>query len=265
MGAVDLDSYVRRSRAVDLTGVDFDAVRERPLAREVVRVLRYMQDIEAHTIVYVRTMLHTRAVDDPATANFLACWFNEEMAHGRALARFLTAAGERTIERRRSRTPTPERIEQVVTGLLARSWPSFVAVHMTWGALNEMTAVHAYRRLAEIADHPVLTDLLVRLVRDESRHFDFYLHQAARHLQRRGAARVTRLLVDRFWGPVGTGVQPRREVDFVGRYLFSGPRGHAAARRIDSAIGRLTGFEDARPFVGWLERASARAAARSLA
>ena len=45
-----------------------------------------MQDIESHTIVYLRTLLSTRAMDDPEVATFLACWFYEETFHGRALA-----------------------------------------------------------------------------------------------------------------------------------------------------------------------------------
>jgi hypothetical protein len=257
MGAIDLASYARRSRAVDLDGVDFASVAAVPLAPEVLRVLRYMQDIETHTVIYVRALLHTRAIDDPTVAHFLACWFNEEMAHGRALATFLAAAGAPVVERARSRVPFGERVQEVLTSLVARCWPDFVALHMTWGALNEMTAVQAYRRLAEIAGHPVLSDLLARLVRDEARHFDFYFHQAAMRLGRPGAGRVARLLVDRFWGPVGSGVQPDDEVRFVGRYLFTGVDGWPAAERVDAAVQRLPAFADARPLVSWLARVGA--------
>ena len=57
-----------------------------------------MQDIETHTIVYLRTILATRAIDDPEVATFLACWFYEETFHGRALARFLAAEDKRWRE-----------------------------------------------------------------------------------------------------------------------------------------------------------------------
>ena len=44
-------------------------------------------------------------------------------------------------------------------------------------------------------------------------------------LARPAVARVTRLLVDRFWAPVGSGVQPREELRFLGAYLFGGADG----------------------------------------
>jgi hypothetical protein len=258
MGAIDSDSFASRSRAVDLTGVDLDAVRRAPPPPEALRTLRYMQDIESHTIIYLRTLLHTGAIDDPAVAHFLSCWFHEEIAHGRALEKLLTAAGAGVVQRQRSQTPLAERLEQVATGFVARAWPDFVAVHMTWGAINELTVIHAYQRLATRADHPVLSELLARLVRDESRHFDFYFHQASERLRRPGAARVARFLVERFWQPVGSGVQPADEVRFVGEYLFGGPAGRAAARKIDETIRRLPGFEDAYLLERWLNSRPAR-------
>jgi hypothetical protein len=87
-------------------------------------------------------------------------------------------------------------------------WPDFCAVHMTWGAINELTTLTGYRRLAARAGHPVLSELLERITRDESRHFFFYYRQAELRLRRPAVARVARLLVDRFWAPVGSGVQP---------------------------------------------------------
>jgi hypothetical protein len=122
-----------------------------------------------------------------------------------------------------------------------------------WGALNELTAVQAYQRLIEVSGHPVLATLLPRLVRDESRHFDFYFHQAERRLARPGAARIARFLVDRFWAPVGSGVQPDAEVRFVARHLFGDAAGRRAAERIDASIRRLPGFGSARPLAGYLD------------
>ena len=39
---------------------------------------------------------------------------------------------------------------------------------MTWGAINEWTAQAAYARLAARADHPVLTELLRRIMRTDA-------------------------------------------------------------------------------------------------
>ncbi len=143
------------------------------------------------------------------------------------------------------------------------SGPSLAAVkphHEDWGmlielAINELTTLTGYLRLSEVADHPVLTDLLARIMKDESRHFFFYFRQAQLRLERSArAARITRFLVDRFWAPVGTGVQPAEETRFLAAYLMSDAAGRAAARRVDETIRRLPGFDDVRLLEAWIER-----------
>jgi hypothetical protein len=256
MPAFDLEAYVGRSRALDLSAFDWAEVPRHSLPMEAVRTLRYMQDIESHTIIYLRALLATRAIDDPEVATFLACWLYEETFHGIALARFLEAAGHPMGPR-----PTPrgqesitKRLEARVTAMLSQAWPDFCAVHMTWGAINELTTLTGYRRLATVAGHPVLTELLERIMLDESRHFFFYYRQAEIRLQRRGAARVARLLVDRFWAPVGSGVGPQDDLVFMARYLFSGEDGRAAARKVDDTIRRLPGFATVKLLEAWMDR-----------
>jgi hypothetical protein len=246
MDVFDLDAYVGRSRALDLDDLRWDDVARHPLSPEAVRTLRYMQDIESHTIVYERELARTRAIDEPEVATFLACWLYEETFHGRAIRRFLDVAGHPTPERGRGRASFAQRLESAATALVARAWPDFVAVHMTWGAINELTTLSGYRRLAEIEGHPVLDDLLGRIMRDEARHFAFYFQHAERRLAQPGAAPIARFLVDRFWAPVGSGVAPADETRFVAHHLFGDVSGRAAARRIDDTIRRLPGFGDVR-------------------
>jgi len=252
----DLDAYLARSRAVDLSDIAWGDVARHPISPETVRTLRYMQDIESHTIVYLRALLATRAIDDPEVASFLACWIYEETFHGIALARFLEAGGHPTGPRSRPRgsEPVAKRLEALATAMLSRAWPDFCAVHMTWGAINELTTLTGYRRLAVRATHPVLSELLDRISLDESRHFYFYYRQAELRLARPGAARVARWLVDRFWAPVGSGVQPREELCFLAGYLFGGADGRAAARKVDDTIRRLPGFSTARLLEAWMDR-----------
>src|SRR5262245_25413381 len=256
MAAFDLDSYLARSGAVDLWAVDWAAVSTYPLPPEAIRTLRYMQDIESHTIVYLRSPLATRAIDDPEVATFLACWVHEETFHGLALERFLAAAGHPLGPR-----PTPhghenlgQWLEARGTALLSRVWPDCCAVHMTWGAINELTTLTGYRRLIAIENHPVLRDLLERIALDESRHFFFYYRQAERRMRRATVARVARLIVNRFWAPVGSGVQPDTELRFMARYLFDGDEGRAAARRVDETIRRLPGFAGVGLLEAWMDR-----------
>src|SRR5439155_933110 len=148
----------------------------------------------------------------------------------------------------------PPAVGALATAWLARAWPDFVAVHMTWGAINELTTLTGYRRLAELAGHPVLSDLLARIMRDESRHFAFYFHQAARRLVRPRTARLTRRIVERFWAPVGAGVQPDEELRFLAGHLLSGPDGRAAARRIDETIRSLPGLAGVELMEAWMAR-----------
>jgi hypothetical protein len=213
-----------------------------------------MQDIESHTIVYLRALLATRAIDDPEVATFLACWLYEETFHGLALARFLEAAGHPVTPRVRGREPIAKRIEAKATALVSCAWPHFCAVHMTWGAINELTTLSGYRRLSIVAGHPVLSDLLERIMLDESRHFFFYYRQAEIRLQRPTVARIARFLVDRFWAPVGSGVQPRVELRFLAEYLFGGDDGREAARKVDETIRRLPGFETVELLEAWMKR-----------
>jgi hypothetical protein len=253
----DLDAYISRSRAVDMSTIAWDQVPQHSLPHEAVRALRYMQDIESHTIIYLRTLLDTRAIDDPAVATFLACWFYEETFHGLALARLVRAAGHDIELRQRSRRSLRQAIEARLTAWLAAAWPDFVAVHMTWGAINELTTLTGYRRLAALVDHPVLRDLLERIILDESRHFFFYFRQAEQRLRRPATARIARAVIERFWAPVGSGVQPASETRFLGHYLFGGVEGRAAARKIDATIRDLPGFANIPLLEAWLDQAAA--------
>jgi hypothetical protein len=73
-------------------------------------------------------------------------------------------------------------------------------------------------------------------------------------LRRAHVARVARLLVDRFWAPVGAGVQPKPELEFMAAYLFADEDGRAAARRVDDTIRRLPGFATVQLLEAWMNR-----------
>ena len=254
MDSFDLEGYVARSRSVDLSGIAWEDVPHHPLPAAAVRTLRYMQDIESHTIIYLRELLSTRAVDDARIATFLACWIYEETFHGRALERFLAAAGHTLPPRIRSRPTAAARMQAIGISLVSKLWPEFIAVHMTWGAINELATLLGYQRLSALARHPVLSELLSRIMRDESRHFGFYFDQARRRLQHPQAARLTRFLVEHFWAPVGTAVQPAAETRFLATYLFGDTDGRAAARRGDATIRSLPGFAHLPLLEAWIDR-----------
>jgi hypothetical protein len=118
------------------------------------------------------------------------------------------------------------------------------AVHMTWGAINEWTTQAGYARLAQRCDHPVLAEMLRRIMRQEGRHIDFYAAQASKRLaDSRRAQWLTRQALTRFWAPVGSDVMPEPEVRHLISYLFGGDDGLAMAARIDRRIDNLAGLE----------------------
>jgi len=255
MNDTDLTTLMSRSSVFRPNPVDWSAVSAHPLPGAALRALRYMQDIESHTVIYLRELLATRAVDEPELAGFLATWFYEETAHGRVLARFLDAAGHPVAARPQRARRLGERIEALGIAWIAAVWREFPAVHMTWGAINELTTLTGYRRLSELAAHPILSDLLAQIMRDESRHFAFYFDQAERRLAASATARrVTRALVERFWDPVGAGVQSDAETRFLAAYLFTGSDGRDAAQTVDHTVRRLPGFADVPLLEAWVER-----------
>ena len=263
MREFELAKYLRASRKLDLDGIDFDSVPRHPLSREEIRVLTYMMDIETHTIIYLRDLLTTPAAYDPEITAFLSLWAYEEFWHGEALSRFLQAAGERFSPDRpgaiRRAMGVRDAAGTVLKMAAARAVPDFVAVHMTWGAINELGTLNGYHRVIAGSRHPVLVELLGRIIKDERRHYAFYFNQARLRLD--GNARAQRLVrwaLDRFWEPVGSGVRPQAETDFVIRHLFGDEPGSRAIREMELELSKLPGLGGMR----LLRRAMARAERR---
>jgi hypothetical protein len=221
-------------------------VKNHPVSQAELRFLSYFMDIEAHTLCYLQDVLNAGAGSDVEIADFLGCWLYEESYHGRALARFVAAAGF-------PRSPDVcgrhvkkwnERLEDLGTWLLSRLLPKhFVTVYMTWGAIQEHATLFGYTAIARQTKNPVLAELARRIARDESRHFGFYYYKAAQGLKAsRFTQRLTALLLTLFWTPVGEGVKPQTETDFMLREIFSGPEGLDAMDRIDKSLSRLPGL-----------------------
>ncbi|MGH2793684.1 MAG: ferritin-like domain-containing protein [Actinomycetota bacterium] len=264
MREFELTKYLRASKKLDLEGIDFDAVPRYPLSREEVRVLTYMMDIETHTIVYLRDLLTTPAAYDPEITAFLSLWAYEEFWHGEALSRFLRAAGERVSPDRPGAIRRAVGLRDVVGTIakmaVARAVPDFVAVHMTWGAINELSTLNGYRRVVAGTRHPILVELLARIVKDERRHYAFYYNQARCRLEGNvRAQRLVRWTLDRFWEPVGSGVRPQAETDFVVRHLFGDEPGREASREMERELSKLPGLDGMR----LIRRASARVEKRA--
>jgi hypothetical protein len=242
----DIDRYLRLVAPLDDGDIDYDSFLTDPLDADTLRCLRYMHDVEFHTTCYLRDLLVTSAHDDPEITAFLAMWCYEEYWHGEAIAKVLArhdepngrdrvAASRRRVGRERATT--------LAMMLGSAITDHMVAVVLAWGALNEWTTQAGYVQLAKRSNHPVLAELLRRIAKQEGRHIDFYVSQAARRLEASsGARRLTRLALRRRWRPVGSGVMPEAETDHLIAHLFGDDDGASMAERIDRRLSRLPGL-----------------------
>ncbi len=247
--AFDIDRFAEESTSVSWSDLDLDAFRRDPLPTETLRTLRYMCDVEYHTVCYLRDMLVTPSHTDGEVSTFMTMWNREEFWHGEALAAVLGVHGITVefdeLKARRMKMGWKDRLDPVKQSLLGNVvGKDFIAVHMTWGMANERSAAAAYRRLVHIDPHPALTPLLLRIAQQETRHIAFYATQAAKRLEASPRARtITRFALSKFWGPVGSGIMAEPEVSHVMRHLFSGEDGLHEVRKMDEQIARLPGLE----------------------
>ncbi|MGC5617013.1 ferritin-like domain-containing protein [Georgenia sp. Z1491] len=255
----DIDTFAADSTPVRFEDLDMSSFRDDPLPEDSLRCLRYMCDVEYHTVCYLRDLLVTPSSREGDVAGFMTMWNREEFWHGEALAAVL-AAHDITVDydelkARRTKLGWREALSSLKQSVLANLvGADFVATHMLWGAANEWSAVAAYRRMADLERHPVLAVLLRRIAQQETRHVAFYATRARERLTAsEPARRVARLTLERFWRPVGTSIMGRTEVRHVMGHLFSEPDGRAEVRRIDQNIARLPGMAGVTVFDDALE------------
>ncbi len=244
----DLATYKRITGQLDLDGIDFDAFRDQPLAPEHLRCLRFMHDVEHHTTCYLRNLLNTKAHHDPEITTFLTMWGYEEYWHGEALGRVLEAHGEPggtpRVAAMRQRLGWKITASPVAWMAFSAATKHFLAVHMTFGAINEWTTQGGYSRLVQLAQHPTLTELLRRIMKQEGRHIDYYRTQAHERLAASQAARrTTRFVVRKLWEPVGAQVMPLPETQHLVGTLFGGEDGLVTSARVDRRIDALPGLD----------------------
>jgi len=244
----DIANYTRTSKGVQWEDLPLDEFRASPLPPATLRSLRYMCDVEYHTVCYLRDMLVTPSHRDPGVTAFMTMWNMEEFWHGEALAAVLKMHGVTVdydaLKAKRLKMGWRDKLDPIKQSMLANIvGQDFIAVHMIWGAANEWSAITAYNRLAALEKHPVLAELLVRIAKQEARHVAFYATQARERLARSTKAqKLARFALRKFWGPVGSGVMAESEVYHVLRHLMSGPDGRRAARAIDGNIQKMPGL-----------------------
>ena len=217
-----IEKYTQLVAPLDVRDLDLaNAFHTQRLDADVLRCLRYMHDIELHTVCYLRDLLVTSAHRDPEITTFLTFWSFEEYWHGEAIAAVLACSrrdgrarrGCRQLRRaRRVAEATASRSTHGLASMVVG--PSMTAVHMTWGAINEWTTQAGYARLAQrceasragrdaAPDHEARGPAH-RLLRGAG-------CEAAGRQSSRPVAHPSRRST-RFWAPVGSDVMPEPEV-----------------------------------------------------
>jgi hypothetical protein len=247
--AFDIDKYAATSERLGWEDLDLDHFTEHPLPEGTLRTLRYMADVEYHTVCYTRDLLTTPSHKDSDVSTFMTMWNREEFWHGEALAAVLEVHGITVdydaLKASRLKLGWRDKLDPIKQSLLGKFvGRDFVAVHMSWGAANEWSAVTAYKRMAELESDPVLGELLRRIAKQETRHVAFYVSQARERLLRSTKAqKLTRLLLSKFWAPVGSSIMDRTEIQFVMNKLMGGGEGRKAATELDKHISSLPGMK----------------------
>ena len=247
-----LDWYERQPRALSkeyVNSINWKDIKSYQLNPAFVPVLIYMRDIEYFTDMYYQELRRTPTGKDPIIRKFMDRWSIEELHHGNLLNRFLEEAGVPTgknwqVEATR-KIPRLYKIGSYLVDHASRPFGKyFHGAHMVWGAVNEITAMNAYRRLSDLAGHPVLKQLLTGIVQEESIHGSFYWNVARVKLNETQFSKIlARFVIGKFWSPVGQGAKPKGEADYVMATLWPGKEGlELFDQKIGTRIERLPGF-----------------------
>jgi rubrerythrin len=262
-----LEWYERQPRTLTdefIGKIAWRDVKNYELNEKFVPVLLYMRDVEVLTDMYYKELRRTPTGKNPYISKFMERWSAEETTHGEIINRFLNEAGIETSEEWREQVfksvsrfyKTNAYLITTLTNLIGEK---FTATHMTFGAIHEMSTGQAYRRLMKMANHPVLTEILTAIMREESAHTRFYASVARIELgQSRFAQKAARFIVNKFWTPVGQGAKSKRQTDYTIGTLFSGREGFEwVERNVSQKIQSLPGFAGLTKITDTLERIQA--------
>lgn len=245
---VDIERYLAISAKIDTQDLDWEAAQRAGLTESEHFILTYFADIEGQTIVYLRDLLHTKGALEPEVVAFLSMWNYEEYFHGRALTKLLEVCGQplgpSRIAQVRKKSGLTEKVNAWGSALISKFLPRhFLALFMSWGAINELTTLRGYERLEASTHNPILAELCRRIAKQERRHFAWYFNNAEQRLSSsESIQRFTRFMLGHFWTPVGAGVKPMSEVTHLFLSLFPGELGENLAKDIDERISTLPGL-----------------------
>lgn len=247
MAEFDVDRFIQLSGAVQVDDLDYQEAARAGVTDAETRILRYMGDTESHTILYMRDLLAGYTARDPEVTAFLSVWVYEELWHGRAIDMILAKSGRPQPKELYTAVTLGASLRELLEASLSQGaaylTPKFVATHMAWGAINELTAAAAYTSLARHTANKPMATLLRRLAKQERKHYAFYYQQAEKRLtDDKWAQRLCKLALKKFWTPVGSGVGHMHNLRFVAAHLFNEPEDWQTLVDAEQTIQALPGM-----------------------
>lgn len=246
----DIQQHLASSHKVEFDDLDWGLARQVGLSAREVEMLQYFADIESQTVFYMLEVAKLEVARQPELLAFLTMWNYEEYFHSHAISRLLRECGAETpppmarATSLRAKARLRARVEDLVQVTLARTMPrAFVALWMTWGAAQELLTTQAYEDVARSTRNPVLAELFRRIAKQERRHFAYYYVSARERLDGdRAAQRLVRLVLERNFNPVGSGLKtPAEQATFLS-HIFPGARLFEAFGEVDDKLEALPGL-----------------------
>ena len=227
---------------LDPSAYDWSSVGPGDLSADEIFQLTYAAQVEWGTEGTFASLDISR---DPMVRRFLRVWLDQEVAHARLLARLLQRCGGSVAPIHRSRKHRFAAARGKVLNQVARLGvgDDFFAVHMSWGAINELTTLRFYSVMRQRSECELARTLLRDVIAQEALHYSFYRNVAINLLtdNPRGQ-RIVRWVLEHLWTPVGVGLHSRADVDRLMVELFADRPDQVV--QMDSQINRIPGLAD---------------------
>ena len=236
---------------------DWTRAARQPLSVEEVFQVTYAAQVEWAT---EGTFESLDITENPLVKRFLRTWLAQEVVHGELLSRFLRECGHAArplheTTRQRFAARRGRWVNRLAHRLVGED---FFAVHMTWGAVNELMTLRFYAIMREGTRNVLLRDVLRDLIAQEVLHYRFYRAMAMEHLRDNARAqRLVRWSLRHLWSPVGSGLRGHADGDRLVLGLVANRPD--AVVRLDETLERVPGLARLGLMAREVERARQRA------